>query len=373
MKRIALIFCLAALTMNAFSQAPQAFNYQAVARDGEGIEIAATKVSLQISILQGSDAGTPVFVETFSPTTNAFGLFSVEIGNGSIVSGDFTTINWGEGPYFIKTEVDPDGGTSYTDLGTAQLMSAPYALMAAEAETAQSAESAETAVTAETAVSAETAISAETAHSTIYADTAYYADTAHHAETASNVFDGDYNKLINTPDWNDTIASRLDSALFLTGEAVDGDLITFDGMNWIAEDIHLASVGSGHPISNIQPYLTVNYCIALIGIFPSRNWEPFIGTIGIFAFNFAPRGWATCEGQLLSIAQNTALFALVGTYYGGDGRTTFGIPDLRGRVPISQGTGPGLSSYSIGSKGGAEEFSISVTNLPSHTHTVIFE
>lgn len=92
--------------------------------------------------------------------------------------------------------------------------------------------------------------------------------------------------------------------------------------------------------------------------------EPFIGQIQAFGFNFAPRGWAKCEGQLLSISSNTALFSLLGTMYGGDGRTTFGLPDLRGRGPIGAGNGPGLSSRALASKGGLESTSIGQANLP---------
>jgi microcystin-dependent protein len=82
--------------------------------------------------------------------------------------------------------------------------------------------------------------------------------------------------------------------------------------------------------------------------------DPFLGEIRIFGFNFPPRGWATCSGQLLPIAQNTALFSLLGTTYGGNGQTTFALPDLRGRVPLSFGQGPGLSNYSLGEVAGAE-------------------
>ena len=96
--------------------------------------------------------------------------------------------------------------------------------------------------------------------------------------------------------------------------------------------------------------------------------EPFIGLIQIFGFNFAPRGWALCDGQLLSIAQNSALFSLLGTTFGGDGRTTFGLPDLRGRNAIHVGNGPGLSPASWGQRGGAEQHTLSVANLPPHTH-----
>ena len=96
--------------------------------------------------------------------------------------------------------------------------------------------------------------------------------------------------------------------------------------------------------------------------------EPFIGEIKMFAGNFAPLGWAFCDGQLASIPQNDALFSLLGTIYGGDGRTTFGLPDMRGRIPLHAGTGPGLSPRALGSKGGAETETITQNQLPGHTH-----
>lgn len=96
--------------------------------------------------------------------------------------------------------------------------------------------------------------------------------------------------------------------------------------------------------------------------------EPFVGEIRMFAGNFAPRGWAFCDGQLLAVSQNDALFSLLGTIYGGDGRTTFGLPDLRGRIPLHAGHGPGLSERRLGSKAGAEQVTVTVNQLPSHTH-----
>jgi microcystin-dependent protein len=97
---------------------------------------------------------------------------------------------------------------------------------------------------------------------------------------------------------------------------------------------------------------------------------PFIGEITLFAGNFAPRGWAFCNGQLLSIAQNTALFSILGTTYGGNGQTTFALPDLRGRVPIHPGQGPGLSNYQLGQVGGSENVTLLSTQMPAHTHPV---
>ena len=97
--------------------------------------------------------------------------------------------------------------------------------------------------------------------------------------------------------------------------------------------------------------------------------NPFIGEIIMFGGNFAPRGWALCDGQLLPIASNSALFSILGTTYGGDGRTTFGLPDLRGRVAIHAGQGGGLSDYRLGERGGAENVTLTAANLPSHSHT----
>jgi microcystin-dependent protein len=97
--------------------------------------------------------------------------------------------------------------------------------------------------------------------------------------------------------------------------------------------------------------------------------EPMIGEVRMFAGNFAPRSWALCEGQLLSINSNQALFSILGTTYGGDGRTTFGLPDLRGRSAIAPGTGPGLPTYRLGHRGGSHENTLNVQQIPPHNHT----
>ncbi len=99
--------------------------------------------------------------------------------------------------------------------------------------------------------------------------------------------------------------------------------------------------------------------------------EDFIGTIKTFGFNFAPQGWSTCDGQLLAISTHQALFSLLGTTFGGDGRTTFALPDLRGRSIVHVGTGPGLSTISWGEKGGAEQVYMTINNLPAHHHTLV--
>lgn len=98
--------------------------------------------------------------------------------------------------------------------------------------------------------------------------------------------------------------------------------------------------------------------------------SPFIGSVVLFAGNYAPRGWAFCQGQLLSIAQNTALFSILGTTYGGNGQTTFALPDLRGRVPVGQGAGPGLSPISLGEMYGTQTVQLTTQQMPQHNHFV---
>jgi microcystin-dependent protein len=96
----------------------------------------------------------------------------------------------------------------------------------------------------------------------------------------------------------------------------------------------------------------------------------FVGQLMLVPYNFAPAGWALCHGQLLSISQHTALFSLLGTSFGGDGKTTFALPDLRGRVPISSGQGPGLANYPLGQAGGSEFVTITANQMPAHSHAL---
>lgn len=134
MKKIITICAALIMTASVFAQSPEKMSYQAVVRDGSNNLVTSSAVGMQLSILQGSASGTAVYVETQTPTSNANGLVSVEIGSGTVVSGTFATIDWSNGPYFIKTETDPTGGTSYTITGTSQLLSVPYALHAKTAE-----------------------------------------------------------------------------------------------------------------------------------------------------------------------------------------------------------------------------------------------
>lgn len=135
MKNIVTILSALLITANVFAQSPQRMSYQAVIRNASNYLVLSTPVGMRVSILQGSIFGASVYVETQTPTTNANGLISVAIGSGTIVAGNFSTINWANGPYFIKTETDPLGGTAYSITGTTELMSVPYALYAGNSTT----------------------------------------------------------------------------------------------------------------------------------------------------------------------------------------------------------------------------------------------
>ena len=131
MKKLILsLVAIATLSLSSFGQAPEGFKYQAVVRDAGNTILNNQAVGMRMTIQQGSIGGTTVYSETFAPTTNAYGLVNLEIGNGTVVTGTFANIDWANGPYFIETAVDVTGGTTYTVMGTSQLMSVPYALYA---------------------------------------------------------------------------------------------------------------------------------------------------------------------------------------------------------------------------------------------------
>jgi hypothetical protein len=134
MKSIFTVLSALLITTTIFAQAPQRMSYQAIVRNASNALVANATVGMRISILQTTATGTVVYQETQTPTTNVNGLVSISIGGGTVVSGNFSTINWGSDLFFIKTETDPAGGTSYTVTGTTQMLSVPYALDAKNAE-----------------------------------------------------------------------------------------------------------------------------------------------------------------------------------------------------------------------------------------------
>jgi uncharacterized protein (TIGR02145 family) len=135
MKRVFIISAAVLLTATVWAQSPQKMSYQAVVRNADNKLVTGHAIGMQISILQGSVSAMAVYIETHTPVSNANGLISLEIGTGTVVFGDFTAIDWSNGPYFLQTETDPTGGTNYTLKGTSQFLSVPYALHAKTAET----------------------------------------------------------------------------------------------------------------------------------------------------------------------------------------------------------------------------------------------
>ena len=581
-------FLMVFIAGSAMAQVPEKMSYQAVIRNSSNTLLTNQFVGMQISVLQGAPSGSAVYIETQNATSNANGLVSIEIGEGTVISGVFSGIDWANGPYFIKIETDPAGGTNYTIIGTSQLMSVPYALYAKTAGNSmpgpQGAIGATGAEGQQGIIGATGATGAEGPQGIIGATGAdgqqgimgatgadgqqgiIGATGADGQQGATGVagangqqgatgvtgadgtqgiigatgaqglqgvmgmtgntgaqgllgvtgaqglqgligFTGNQGLqgstgstgaqgiqgaagikgttgstgtqglqgligatgttgaagiigstgaqglqgitgntgaqgiqgiagikgttgstgpqglqgaigatgaqglqgiigttgaqglqgIIGTTGASgqqgaigvtgaqglqgatgNTGAQGLQGLVGATGPGVpagvnSGNMIVYDGTNWVAKTLTLGTTGSSVPFNNMQPYTVVNFCIAANGIYPSRNGvEPYIGEIEMFGFDFNPVDWYYCNGQLLSISANAALFSLLGTQFGGSGVTTFGLPDLRGRVPMHQFQGPGLSTRTMGELGGTENTTLLINNLPAHSHNVVF-
>ncbi len=135
-KNILILVCILAMSASMKAQSPQALSFQALVRDASNQIVTNSSVGVQISVLQGAANGSSVYTETHSLTTNSNGILTTQIGTGNVVSGDFSTIDWSAGPYFVQTEIDPTGGTTYTITNTTQMLSVPYALYASNANSA---------------------------------------------------------------------------------------------------------------------------------------------------------------------------------------------------------------------------------------------
>lgn len=420
MKRIFTIVATLLIIASVWAQSPEKMSYQAVIRDANNALVTNQALGMQISILQGSATGMSVYAETQTPMTNTNGLVSLEIGTGSVVSGNFSTIDWASNTYYIKTETDPSGAADYTITGTSQLMSVPYALHAKTAEnvtgTIQYTETDPT-----FGASIANGINAvdianwnnHTVDTNTQLDSVDIANLGYVAGAILTEEDGSMTNELQVVSINEgTIAlsnnggsfqlpdssatnelqviSISNDTIFLvdggfvklpgsegitsSNTPVNNNLLTFDGTNWVAKNIITGSKGIAIPVNNMMPYLTLNYCFCLKGIYPSRNSQnPFIAEIMTFAGTFAPKNWTFCDGQLLSINSFPAAYSLVGVIYGGNGITTFGVPDLRGRTGIHEGQGVSLSNRLLGSRGGSQTNTLTINNLPAHNHTIIIQ
>lgn len=307
-KRILIILTAVLLTATVWAQSPEKISYQALVRDAGNNLVTNQSVGMQISILQSTASGTAVYVETQSPATNANGLVSLEIGNGTVVTGNFATIDWAAGPYFIKTEIDPsaEGGTNYTITGTSQLMSVPYAFHAKMAET--------------------------------ISEPITETDPVYSASEAINITASDITNLGNLSGTNtgdqdlSTLATKTalnDSAAQVRSEIPDvSGLLTTE-----TDPVYSTSVAAGITTTD-----TANWNNKLDATsIPGGIIVMWSGTIdGI------PGGWALCDG-------------------------TNGTPDLSGRFIVSYDAGnPDYNS--IGNAAGADTYTLTQAQLPSHNH-----
>jgi hypothetical protein len=242
MKKIITICVAILMTANVFAQAPNIMSYQAVIRNTSNALVTSSAVGMRISILQTSPSGTAVYVETQTPTTNANGLASIEIGGGTVVSGNFSTIDWANGPYFIKTETDPTGGTNYTITGTSQLLSVPYALHAKTAETYTG-----TITETDPIYGASSASGITGADITNWNnDLIFDGDTTYWKVNGNNVFYNQGNIGIGTASPNSKLTIN-NGALTLGGLGSQSGIITMTNAN----DLKLYSGPSGNPSSGI--------------------------------------------------------------------------------------------------------------------------
>ena len=276
------LFMLAVMGLSA--QAPHLINYQAVARNNAGNMITNQTITVRLTIYSGSPNGAISHLETDTVITNQFGLFTIVIGKKSPIPGGFAGIAWSSGDKYLKVEIDPAAGTNFSDMGTSQLLSVPYAL---------------------------------------------------HAETsADNSWLKDGNNSYNANTGNVGIGTFAPTAkLDVAGHVkiTDGT----EGTGKVLTSDANGQAGWADPMDNGAGAM---YCIALSGTFPSQGTGCnvngagiYLGEIRIFPYSFVPCGWQKCDGTLLSIAANNALFTLLGTTYGGDGQNTFAVPDYRNK------------------------------------------
>ena len=230
MKTLYSILLLMLISTLAYSQAPEAFNYQAVIRNSAGDILANSQVAVQVSMLQDTETGTAVYVERFNPTTNDYGLIALKLGMGDVQSGTFNTIDWGAHPYYIKIEVDPNNGTAFTSMGTSQLLSVPYALYAASGNQGPDGPPGEKGDQGDVGpegppgeITDNSVGSGHIINGTIEEEDISAAVFAGWDKNESDDFSGDYNDLANNPNLSNMIS---------IASPQDGDMAYYSSGNW---------------------------------------------------------------------------------------------------------------------------------------------
>lgn len=328
------------MTASVFAQAPEKFSYQAVIRDASNELISNQEIGMQISILQGSITGTAVYVETQMPTSNSNGLISLEIGMGTIVSGDFATIDWANGPYFIKTETDPTGGTDYTISGTSQLLSVPYALHAKTADNSLNAFSGDyndltNQPEIPTVPSDVSAFNNDAGYLTSYAE----------MDPIFTAWDKDYNDLINTPT---NVSEFVNDANYITSEADSSVTNEIQNLSEVLSEgndannnniVNIGQVGIGTASPSASAALEVNSTTGAFILPRMTTIQRDALTLqeGMMIYNLDTKSFQGCfQAESSSILHNNDAAISSSTSVGTDGA---GTPNYVGQsfVPNSSG------------------------------------
>lgn len=375
-----LLACVLSIS-SLMAQSPEAFNYQAVLRNASGQVVANQSVVVRISILTSSAQGSTAYAELHNVSTNDYGLFSLQVGEGTVDAGSFTTIDWGGAVHYIKVEVDPAGGLNFVELSTTQLLSVPYAL---HAKTVDDKDDADADPSNEIQTITRNGTNFELSNGggsvPLFDD-----DASNEVQTITksgntielSLVGGSVTLDDDDPTNEIQILTRVGDTVSLSqngGRFVDqkndadasptnelqtlsksGNLISLsNGGGTITDDINDADAD---PTNEVQTFTrdgvdvivsvsndTINapastglkYIICIQGAFPPQSGAsqtvPMLGEIKLFAGNFAPAGWAFCEGQVFAISSFPDLFSILGVTYGGNGSSTFQLPDLRDKT-----------------------------------------
>lgn len=327
MKKINLLLACFAICVCAFAQAPQKFNYQGIARGSSGKVFSNQTLGFKISVLQGSATGTAVYVETQAVTSDSKGIFSLEVGTGTIVSGTFSAITWGSNSFWLKTEMDTAGGSNYQTMGTTQMISVPYSLYS---ET-----------TGDTSMWKKNGA------------TLYYNSGAVEVGGAGGLNIKNGKTLVLYDPTNTAYAT-----FQFNGRLYENYPLTVSGV------IESTTGGVKFPDGTIQTSAAT-----------AGGGNP-AGTVIAFAGATAPAGYLACNGAAVSRTTYAALFTAIGTAWGaGDGSTTFNLPDLRGRfmrgVDGTAGNDPDKATRTASNTGGNTGNtvgSLQADQLASHSH-----
>lgn len=375
-------FLICVLTYSVLSaQSPEAFTYQAVLRDASGQLVAGENVVVRISILSSGVQGSTEYAELHNVSTNDYGLFTIKVGGGTVDQGSFSSIDWGNGVYYLKVEADPDGGLNFVSLSTTQLLSVPYALHAKTVDNADDAD-ADPSNEFQTLTRNGTNIELSDGGGSV---PLFDDDASNEIQTitksgntielslvgGSVTLDDDdaTNELQTLSRTGDTVRLSQGGGQFIDQKNdADADpsnelqnisksgnqIILSNGGGIIVDDINDADADAGNELQTLTrngvdltlsngggtinaPASTgLKYIICIEGAVPPTSGTPqtvpMLGEIKLFAGNFAPAGWTFCEGQILPIANFPGLFSILGTTYGGNGSSTFHLPDLTNKT-----------------------------------------